>query len=86
MRAVFPGEPPARALAIDGVANLSVDADSARFDFTGPPRALLAMLARRRVVDVTIEDPTLDDVFLHYYGSEAVDGDADAGDEAGDPV
>ena len=83
VRAVFPGEPPARALAIDGVANLSVDADSARFDFTGPPRALLAMLARRRVVDVTIEDPTLDDVFLHYYGSEAVDGDADA---AEDPV
>ena len=81
VRAVFPGEPPARALAIDGVANLSVDADSARFDFTGPPRALLAMLARRRVVDVTIEDPTLDDVFLHYYGSDAEDGAADAAED-----
>ena len=81
VRAVFPGEPPARALAIDGVANLSVDADSARFDFTGPPRALLAMLARRRVVDVTIEDPTLDDVFLHYYGNDAEDGAADAAED-----
>ena len=80
VRAVFPGEPPARALAIDGVANLTVDADSARFDFTGPPRVLLTMLARRRVVDVSIEDPTLDDVFLHYYGSDAEDGDAEAGD------
>lgn len=75
VRAVFRSEPPARALTIGGVTNLAVDGDSARFDFTGPPRALLAMLTRRRVVDVTIEDPTLDDVFLHYYGR-----DADAGD------
>ena len=77
VRAVFPGEPPARTLAIEGVTNLVVDDDSARFDFTGPPRALLAILARWRVVDVTIEDPTLDDVFLHYYGSDTEDGDAE---------
>ena len=77
VRAVFPGDPPAQALAIEGVTNLVVEDDSARFDFTGPPRALLALLAKRRVVDVTIEDPTLDDVFLHYYGSDTEDGDAE---------
>jgi ABC-2 type transport system ATP-binding protein len=77
VRAVFPGDPPAQALAIEGVTNLAVEDDSARFDFTGPPRALLALLAKRRVVDVTIEDPTLDDVFLHYYGSDTEDGDAE---------
>ena len=77
VRAVFPGEPPARTLAIEGVTNLTVDDDSARFDFTGPPRALLAALASHRIVDVTIEDPTLDDVFLHYYGSDTEDGDAE---------
>ena len=68
----------ARADAGDrGRHHLVVDDDSARFDFTGPPRALLAILARWRVVDVTIEDPTLDDVFLHYYGSDTEDGDAE---------
>ena len=77
VRAVFTGEPPARTLAIAGVTNLTVDDDSARFDFTGPPRALLAALASHRIVDVTIEDPTLDDVFLHYYGSDTEDGDAE---------
>ncbi len=76
VRAVFPNEPPVQALAIDGVANLDVDGDSVRFDFTGPPRALLTVLASHRIVDVAIEDPTLDDVFLHYYGSDAEDGDA----------
>ena len=77
VRAVFPGEPPARTLAIEGVTNLAVENDTARFDFTGPPHRLLAALASHRIVDVTIEDPTLDDVFLHYYGSDTEDGDAE---------
>ena len=77
VRVVFPGEPPAWALAIEGVANLALDDDSARFDFTGPPQTLLAALAAHGIVDVTIEDPTLDDVFLHYYGSDTDDGDAE---------
>ena len=77
VRVVFPGEPPARALTIEGVTNLAVDDGSARFDFTGPPQELLAALASHGIVDISIEDPTLDDVFLHYYGSDTEDGDAE---------
>lgn len=81
VRAVFADAPSHRALAIDGVTNLVVDDDGARFDFTGPPRALLTVLSSHRIVDITIEDPTLDEVFLHYYGSDAEEG---TGTEEGD--
>ena len=77
VRAVFPAEPPRQALAIEGVTNLEVGDDSARFDFTGPPQELLATLSSLGIVDVTIENPTLDDVFLHYYGKDTDDGDAE---------
>lgn len=67
---VFTEPPPQRQLMIEGVSDLQLDGDGARFHFTGPPHALLAKLAEQPVVDLTIEDPTLDDVFLHYYGIE----------------
>ena len=55
-----------------------MDDDSARFDFTGPPQELARGAGLTPgSVDVTIEDPTLDDVFLHYYGSDTEDGDAE---------
>lgn len=77
VRVAFDTEVSEQALAIDGVSNLHLAEDGAQFDFTGPPQALLAALGSQPVSDVTIEDPTLDNVFLHYYGSDPQEGNAE---------
>ena len=79
VRAVFPGDPPAHGRSRSRASRTSRWRTTAPGS-TSPGRhdALLAAAGQtHRVVDVTIEDPTLDDVFLHYYGSDTEDGDAE---------
>lgn len=39
-----------------------------QFMYTGAYTRLLSLLAEHEVVEVTIEEPPLEDVFMHYYG------------------
>ncbi|MFB6171688.1 MAG: ABC transporter ATP-binding protein [Haloarculaceae archaeon] len=55
-------------LDVDGVVDVDPFDGGAQFTFTGDYNALLAALAGYDVVDLEVEEPPLDDVFMHYYG------------------
>ncbi len=53
--------------ALSGVRDLSVSPQSAAFLYSGDMRALLSVIATGEVEDISITEPELDEVFLHYY-------------------
>ncbi|WP_255171389.1 ABC transporter ATP-binding protein [Natrononativus amylolyticus] len=64
--------------ALDGVIDVSTFADGVQFIYTGDYNALLRELASHDVREVDISEPPLEDVFMHYYGT---DGSETAGQE-----
>jgi len=52
---------------IPGVADLKQAGDSAEFMFSGGVAQILKKLGALEVSDVYIEEPTLEEIFLHYY-------------------
>jgi ABC-2 type transport system ATP-binding protein len=52
---------------VAGVTNLNQTDGSINFFYRGDINALLKMITQRNVTDVTIEEPTLEEIFLHYY-------------------
>lgn len=52
---------------LPGVANLQSENGAIQFYFKGDVNEILQRLAGIRVEDVTIEDPTLEEIFMHYY-------------------
>ncbi len=61
-----PGLQP-EAFRMPGVADLQVENGTLRFFFKGDINEVLRRLAALQVQDVTIEDPTLEEIFMHYY-------------------
>ena len=57
----------AGALHLDGAANLEVNGSAASFIFRGNVNQLLAALSLLDLVNVTIAEPDLEEIFLHYY-------------------
>ncbi len=55
------------AFDLPGVTNLQTEDGSVRFFFKGDINAVLQKLGGTRVTDVTIEEPTLEEIFMHYY-------------------
>ncbi len=51
----------------EGVMNLVQDGTGASFLFRGDLNAVMERLAGLPLADVTIEEPTLEEIFLHYY-------------------
>jgi len=51
-----------------GVLDLSLHGDSAHFTFAGDYDALVDHLDDLAVVDLTVDEPPLEDVFMHFYG------------------
>lgn len=79
--------------ALDGVVDVEGFAEGVHFIYTGDNNALLRELATHDVRDVEIGEPPLEDVFVHYYGTESdaadagsdtTDAEERAGDDAGD--
>lgn len=56
--------------AIDGIKDVSEDGATRSFLYSGRADALVAALATIRFDDVTLTDPDIEDVFLHYYEKE----------------
>jgi len=52
---------------IPGVANIQVEDGSLNFFFKGDINLVLQKIGGMRVEDVTIEEPTLEEIFMHYY-------------------
>ena len=50
-----------------GVTNMQHENGTLRFFFRGDINEVLRALASHRVRDVTIEEPTLEEIFMHYY-------------------
>lgn len=64
-RVVLRGAAPLDALVC--VRDLQVSAEGASFLYSGPMPPLLAALAAGDVRDVSISEPDLEEIFLHYY-------------------
>lgn len=74
-------------LAIDGIAEFTMLDDGARFVYTGEYDDLVSFLSAHSIVEIEIEEPPLEDVFMHYYGetSDRDDGTGEAGDGTASP-
>lgn len=58
------------APSFEGIRSLDLQADSASFLYNGDPKALISELSQINFEDISIEDPDLEDVFMHYYAKE----------------
>jgi len=57
----------AKAFSLPGVTNLSSENGTVSFFFKGDINAVLQAIRGVKVTDVTIEEPTLEEIFMHYY-------------------
>jgi len=57
----------AASFDLPGVTNLQTENGSVHFFFKGDINAVLQKMSGVRVADVTIEEPTLEEIFMHYY-------------------
>lgn len=56
-------EPP----CIDGIRNPEPDGNTVKFLYSGKPRELLNALASLPITDVSITEPDMEEIFMHYY-------------------
>ncbi len=61
-RAIPPGH-----FDLPGVTHLEVEDGGVRFFYKGDVDAIVARISALDLVDVTIEEPTLEEIFMHYY-------------------
>ncbi len=57
----------ADAFDFTGVSNVQADNGTTHFFFKGDINTVLKKLSGVKVNDVTIEEPTLEEIFMHYY-------------------
>jgi ABC-2 type transport system ATP-binding protein len=57
----------ASAFELPGVTNIQTEDGSVNFFFKGDINAVLQKISATPVIDVTIEEPTLEEIFMHYY-------------------
>jgi ABC-2 type transport system ATP-binding protein len=55
------------AFDIPGITNVQAENGTLNFFFKGDINAVLGKLSAISVTDVTIEEPTLEEIFMHYY-------------------
>ena len=53
--------------AVEGVMNLEKENGVLRFFYKGDINRMLDLISQQPVADVTIEEPTLEEIFMHYY-------------------
>ena len=53
---------------LEGVQNMKVEDRSLRCDIVGSLDTLIKVAARYEVLNVTTQDPSLEEIFLAYYG------------------
>ena len=54
---------------IPGVTQLETNHDGVRFLYKGDIEAIVAKISALDLTDLTIEEPTLEEIFMHYYQS-----------------
>lgn len=63
----LPGDGSQAAFDLPGIANLKASGRSVSFIYEGNINAILRHLAALELHNISISDPDLDEVFLHYY-------------------
>ena len=61
------GEPDPARFQLDGVSDLAVTNHSVSFLYRGQMNAVTGVLAGLDLVDLLVEEPDLEEIFLHYY-------------------
>lgn len=56
-------EPP----SLNRIGNVDIHGDTVKFLYSGEPRELLSALAPLPITDVSITEPDLEEIFMHYY-------------------
>jgi ABC-2 type transport system ATP-binding protein len=75
VRVEFPAPVEAGALGIPGVLSPHAERNVLRFMFSGSAGDLVSALAGRSVNDLIVEEPTLEEIFMHYYAGAAEPGE-----------
>lgn len=57
----------AASFDLPGVTNMQAENGALQFFFKGDINAVLQKISAVQVVDLTIEEPTLEEIFMHYY-------------------
>ena len=52
---------------LPGVTNLQIENGTLNFFYKGDINAILQKISNLQVVDVSIEEPSLEEIFMHYY-------------------
>lgn len=52
---------------VEGVSNLEKENGAVRFFFKGDINIIARLISEKEVSDVSIEEPTLEEIFMHYY-------------------
>ena len=61
---------------VDGVRNVAVDGSTLKCEVVGSLDQFIKTAARYEVVDMTVHEPSLEEVFLAFYGEEESDASA----------
>ncbi len=57
-------------VSIAGVNNLNVDGNLISFIFKGDINTVMTKIADMEITNIWIEEPDLEEIFMHYYESE----------------
>ena len=52
---------------LDGVTNLTSENGAVSFFYKGDINVVTRLISEKDIIDVSIEEPTLEEIFLHYY-------------------
>ena len=56
-----------KRFAVAGVSNLTKENGALKFFYKGDINQIMRIILEKEVSDVTIEEPTLEEIFMHYY-------------------
>lgn len=64
---IVAGELDQERFAIDGVNNMSNQNGTLSFLYKGDINLMARLISEKEISDLTIEEPTLEEIFMHYY-------------------
>ena len=62
---------PADYFNLPGISSLSIEDQTVSFIFNGDINKIIEKLYARKVINLIVEEPSLEEIFMHYYEKEA---------------
>jgi len=56
-----------KRFTVDGITQLKKENGAMSFFYKGDINVLTRLISEKKITDVTIEEPTLEEIFMHYY-------------------